>query len=310
MERVRKICTLCKIERQFEHSTRRGNSCPIPRPSRGHANPNAQKGRTAFAYDTTRTNAPLKKRNTLRKKNRNAAMSTQGAAKDRSATCHSTKEDTGVAKSAWLRTWLNKLPITTCPKPPTTPPSSTSPPPRKATSVDLSRIIPFRCTEKSPTSQPTNTTAPTAHRTRIPLTTKSSSIPNLSRHLSLSKKPTHKINTTTTTPSTPTKLQKRAPAPPRPKSTTTTTTALRPTPAPPSSSTTTTPMPLAESHPEQPKGSVVVGDGRNSTAYLTITAAATAGEEEEELEMNETRRVMWEYWNVHCRFLVEEWSDD
>lgn len=54
----------------------------------------------------------------------------------------------------------------------------------------------------------------------------------------------------------------------------------------------------------------MVGDGRNSTAYLTITAAATAGEEEEELEMNETRRVMWEYWNVHCRFLVEEWSDD
>ncbi|KAF5848940.1 hypothetical protein GGP41_010103 [Bipolaris sorokiniana] len=233
-------------------------------------------------------------------------------AKDRSATRQSTKEDTEVAKSAWLRTWLNKLPITTCPKSPTTPPSSTSPSPRKATSVDLSRIIPFRRTEEPPNAQPTNTRSPITHRTRIPQATKSSSTPNHSRHLSLSKKPMHKINTTTTTPSTPTKLQKQAPAPSRPKSTTTTTTTiLRPstTLAPDSNPITKRPQTHnPDPHPEQPKGSVV-GDRRNSTAYLTITAAA-GEEEEEELEMSETRRVLWEYWNVQCRFLVEEWRDD
>ncbi|EUC47421.1 hypothetical protein COCMIDRAFT_3673 [Bipolaris oryzae ATCC 44560] len=358
MERVRKICTLCKVERQFEHSTRRDTNCPILRTSRGNANSRAQNGRKVFTHDITRTNVPLKKRNTLRKKNRSAATSTQGAinpieqqitglqitVKDRSATRQSKKEVPGATKSAWLHTWFNRLPITTCPKPPISPSSSTSLPPRKATNVDLSRVVPSHRTEESPTALPTNITptAPIPHRTRIPPAIKSSSTPNLSRHFSLSKKsnnpmknttPTTTTTTTTIiTPSAPTKLQKRAPASPRPRSTTITTaatktylfpphptsTVLRPCPTAASDSNPTSKRPQTHNpdlHQEPSKEPVVTSDGRNSTAYLTIAAAA-AGEEEDddddegEFEMSETRRLLWEYWNVQCRFLVEEWIDE
>ncbi|XP_014556063.1 hypothetical protein COCVIDRAFT_100850, partial [Bipolaris victoriae FI3] len=310
---VRKICTLCKIERQFEHSTRRDTSCPLPRPSRGYTNSRAQKGRKVFTHDTTRTSAPLKKRNTLRKKNRSAVMSTQGlqsTAKDGSTTRQSNKEDTGVAKPAWLRTWLNKLPITTCPKPPTSSPSSISPSPRKANSVDLSRMMPFHREEETPTALPRNTpTAPVPHctrtRTRIAPATRSSSTPNLTRHFSLSKKPSvhQKPTPKPTTPSITTKLQKRAPtAPLCPKST---------TPAPDSNPTTKRPQTHnPDPHPDPSKGAVA-GDRRNSTAYLTITTTATGDEDEDgEFEMSETRRLLWEYWNVQCRFLAEEWIDE
>ncbi|EUC37873.1 hypothetical protein COCCADRAFT_22626 [Bipolaris zeicola 26-R-13] len=322
MERVRKICTLCKIERQFEHSTRRDTSCPLPRPSRGYTNSRAQKGRKVFTHDTTRTSAPLKKRNTLR---------LQSTAKDRSTTRQPNKEDTGVEKPAWLRTWLNKLPITTCPKPPTSSPSSISPPPRKANSVDLSRMMPFHREEETPTALPRNTpTAPVPHctrtRTRIAPATRSSSTPNLTRHFSLSKKPSvhQKPTPKPTTPSMTTKLQKRAPtAPLRPKSTTTTTTSLFPprptstilrpsaTPAPDSNPTTKRPQTHSpDPHPDPSKGAVA-GDRRNSTAYLTITTTATGDEDEDgEFEMSETRRLLWEYWNVQCRFLAEEWIDE